>query len=84
VSAGGDNGAVFFVLEKNGLIEAISGLGDGDASPVTRADLEAAMQAAPVTPPDLTDPAEQWRLYEAIREAYWAGRTAEPEPEVEL
>jgi hypothetical protein len=48
------NGTVFSVLEKNGPPEAISGLGDGDAAPVTRADLEAATLAASDSTPDLS------------------------------
>jgi hypothetical protein len=71
------NGTVFLVLKKNGLPEAVSGLADAAAAPVTRADLEAAMQAAPDNAPDLSDPAVQRELCEKILAAYLSGRAAQ-------
>jgi len=73
----GGSGTVFFVLEKNGPPEAISGLADAAAAPVTRADLEAAMQAAPDSAPDLNDPEYQQELVDKILAAYLSGRAAQ-------
>ena len=75
MSAAGEHGSVFFVPEKNGPIEAISGLGDGDVPPVTRAGLEAALQSGSTIPADCAadtdtapDPADRAALEQAYSE----------------
>jgi hypothetical protein len=82
-------GTVFSVLEKNGPPEVISGLGDGDAATVTRADLEAATQAAPDNAPDLSTEAGRESFINYLRDVIASAAPgceepgALPEPESE-